>query len=553
MDNIKQQIGLPENAVIEYKSAKGGLPASLWETYSSFANSNGGIIVLGVKEKNGLLTPDNLTEEQLNVYKKNFWDIVHNRAKVSATIVSENDVTIEHWQSSSILVISVPRAQYTDRPVFLNHNPFGNTYIRNNEGDYLCSDEEVRIMFADAQALQHPHDAEILPNFTMEDIDLASVRAYRQRFSLRRPGHPWNEIDDMAFLRKINAYSSDRKTKEEGFTRAGVLMFGKYASITDRYCAPWYFPDYQEWLGEDASQRWTDRIYPDSTWEPNLYQFFHRVYTQAAQSLPTKFALKGIERIDDTSAHVALREALVNTLVHCNYAIQGNILIKRISNGFIMRNPGRMLVSVEDFYAGSHSTCRNPLIQNMFALLGYGEHAGSGADIIVKGWMSYGWDQPTIQESVHPEETTLSMMMGQFHVKMIPDELNVPSNVPSNVPGNVPSNVPSFTPNVSRVSLHLSLACPIMKESDLKKAVKVIVALHDSDMSTQTIMSLVGDSNRSRVRKNIITPLINSDLIAYTLAENPNSPTQTYRLTELSQSLLKTPDYITDPQSLNIQ
>ena len=553
MDNIKQQIGLPENAVIEYKSAKGGLPASLWETYSSFANSNGGIIVLGVKEKNGLLTPDNLTEEQLNVYKKNFCDMVHNRAKVSATIVSENDVTIEKWQDSSILVINVPRAQYTDRPVFLNHNPFGNTYIRNNEGDYLCSDEEVRIMFADAQALQHPHDAEILPNFTMEDIDIPSVRAYRQRFSLRRPGHPWNEIDDLAFLTKINAYSSDRKTKEEGFTRAGVLMFGKYASITDRYCAPWYFPDYQEWLGEDASQRWTDRIYPDSTWEPNLYQFFHRVYTQAAQSLPTKFALKGIERIDDTSAHVALREALVNTLVHCNYAIQGNILIKRISNGFIMRNPGRMLVSVEDFYAGSHSTCRNPLIQNMFSLLGYGEHAGSGADIIVKGWMSYGWDQPTIQESVHPEETILSMMMGQFHVKKIPDELNVPSHVPSNVPSHVPSNVPSFTPDISRVSLHLSLACPVMKESDIPKAVKVIVALNDSDMSMQAIMSLVGDTNRSRVRQNIVAPLIKKGFIAPTVSDKQTSPDQTYRLTELSQSLLQTPDYITDPQSLNLQ
>ena len=181
----------------------------------------------------------------------------------------------------------------------------------------------------------------------------------------------------------------------------------------------------------------------------------------------------------------------------------------------------------------------------MFALLGYGEHAGSGADIIVKGWMSYGWDQPTIQESVHPEETTLSMMMGQFHVKMVSNELNVPSNVPS--------YVPSFTPNISRVSLHLSLACPFMKESDLTKAVNVIVALHDGDMSMQAIMSLVGDSNRSRVRKNIVAPLIKVDLIAPTVSDKQTSPAQTYRLTELSQSLLKTPDYITDPQSLNIQ
>ena len=551
MDNIKQLIGLPENAVIEYKSAKGGLPASLWETYSSFANSNGGIIVLGINEKNGHLTSDNLTEDQLLAYKKNFWDIVHNRAKVSATLVTENDVTIEHWQGSPILIINVPRAQFTDRPVFLNHNPFGNTYIRNNEGDYLCSDEEVRIMFADAQALQYPHDADILPSFTMDDIDIASVRAYRQRFSLRRPGHPWNEIDDMAFLMKIKAYCSDRNTKEEGFTRAGILMFGKYGSITDRYCAPWYFPDYQEWFGDDSAQRWTNRIYPDSTWEPNLYQFFHRVYTQAAQSLPTKFALKGIERIDDTSAHVALREALVNTLVHCNYAIRGNILIKRISNGFIMRNPGRMLVSVEDFYAGSHSTCRNPLIQNMFSLLGYGEHAGSGADIIVKGWMSYGWERPKIVESVHPEETTLSMMMGQFHVRIQKNELDVPGNVPSHVPSNVPSNVPSKALEISRLAAHLSYAIPTMTQTNQSKALNVLQTLDKRELSTHDIMELIGDSNRSRVRKNIITPLVSSGLINYTLAENPNSPTQTYQLTELSQSLLKTPDYITDPQSLN--
>ncbi|WP_020158778.1 AlbA family DNA-binding domain-containing protein [Methylobacter marinus] len=52
---LLNQLDLGEDQEIEFKSADGGLPKSLWETLSSFANSEGGYLVLGVQEKKGKL------------------------------------------------------------------------------------------------------------------------------------------------------------------------------------------------------------------------------------------------------------------------------------------------------------------------------------------------------------------------------------------------------------------------------------------------------------------------------------------------------------------
>ena len=69
---IRNLIKESENCELEFKSAKGGFPESFWETFSAFANTNGGIIVLGIKHKDKKYIPDNLTEEQINIYKKRF-------------------------------------------------------------------------------------------------------------------------------------------------------------------------------------------------------------------------------------------------------------------------------------------------------------------------------------------------------------------------------------------------------------------------------------------------------------------------------------------------
>ena len=408
---IEQLCQLRESTEVEFKSAKGGFPGSFWETFSAFANTNGGMIVLGVKEKDGHFIPDGLDAEAVDKYRKQFWNEAHNKSRVSAALLVEGDIELFECKQSNhqILIFHIPRAPYDVRPVYLTQNPFGNTYKRCHEGDYRCSNQQVRRMFADADHALHPADARILPGYSMDDLDMPTLAQYRQRFRLRQENHAWNALSDIEFLKRLGAYRIDRETSEEGFTIAGLLMFGKTESITDGACCPWYFVDYREVLTSDADERWTNRVYPDGNWSANLYQFFYRVYPLITQMLSVPFRLEGVERVEETSLHKAVREALVNTLVHADYQQRGNIVVIRKLNELIFKNPGTLLISIEDYYEGGYSVCRNPNLQKMFMMLGGGERAGSGTDTIVRGCADYHWALPVLQEDTRKDMVVLSL------------------------------------------------------------------------------------------------------------------------------------------------
>ena len=191
-----------------------------------------------------------------------------------------------------------------------------------------------------------------------------------------------------------------------------MLMFGKTNSITDPECCQEFFPDYREHLSDDLQVRWTNRIYPDGTWEANLYQFFTRVLPLLQHALPVPFSLDNNQmRNNTTTAHVALREAFANSLIHAAYTVRGNIVIDRYFDRIVLSNPGTMLISMEEYYEGGHSVCRNPVIQKMFVFLGIGEKGGTGADVIAKGWKDNGWSIPTVEEKSNPDriETCLKL------------------------------------------------------------------------------------------------------------------------------------------------
>ena len=495
-----------ETSEVEFKSARGGLPASLWASYSAFANTNGGTIVLGVQEKNGRLALDGLTEEAVTRYKKNFWDCVHNKGKVSVCLPREEDVRVEEVDGSYVLLCEIPRAGYDLRPVYITTNPFGNTYRRNHEGDYLCTDAEVRRMFADADHDRHPQDGRILAGYRLErDIDMETLRQYRQTFASLQPTHPWVGLDDMDFLKKIGAYTTEYETGKEGFTLAGVLMFGKYDSIINNSGDPMYFVDYRERIGTDNPRmRWTNRIYPDGTWEANLYQFYVRVYNRLIQVLPRPFMQKDDLRLEETPAHDAVREALINCIIHQDLNAVGNIVVERTDEAIVFKNPGMMLVSKQQYFEGGHSVCRNPILQKMFMRLGRAEKAGSGVDKIVNGWKYLGWTVPTVEEVTRPDYVVLTMPVENEVEKAVQEN---PTRKPDK---KTRQENPTRKPD----------------KKDLRMRDISVFCLEPKSLSE--ILSFLGLKDRENLMHVYIGPMIKEGMLAMTDPENPTSRKQQY-------------------------
>ena len=395
------------------RDGKGELPKNIWETYSAFANSDGGLILLGAKErKDHSIEPVGIGDIQK--LESDLWNLANSKQTVSVNLLSQSDVSRVEVGGKVLLAISVPRAGRKERPVFCKGNPLGGTFRRNFEGDYKCSREEVRRMMADAD--DRPRDGSVLEHFGMDDIDEESINAYRNLFRSGKPNHPFLEGDNQRLLTQLGGWGKDRQTGTEGLTLAGLLMFGKRRSILDRL--PYYNLDYRE-LPDASIQsgtRWLDRINVDGTWPGNVFFFFQKVFRKLVADLKVPFQLdeQRLQRKDETPVHEALREALVNTLIHADYTGTTGIRVFKKPDGFEFINPGGLRVPLPLIWSGGRSDCRNPAMQVMFQMLGFGEKAGSGFPRITNAWAEQHWRLPEIEENIPLDETTLRLSVASL-------------------------------------------------------------------------------------------------------------------------------------------
>ncbi|HBA69662.1 MAG TPA: AAA family ATPase [Lachnospiraceae bacterium] len=436
--------------------AEGGLPNSLWDTYSAFANCYGGVIILGVKEdKDGNWHTTGL--KNVAKLKKDFWDTLNNRKKVSINLLKDGDVETFSVAGTDdvIMVIWVPSAKREQKPVYINDDLFGGTFRRNWEGDYHCTRLQVKTMLRD-QA-EETMDMEVLDEAEMEALNQDSIRGYRNSHKSFKPGHPFERLDDNEYLRVIGAAGLSKEDKRLHPTAAGMLMFGNEYDIVRHF--PEYFLDYRE--NPDTVVRWTDRLQSSSgEWSGNLFDFYFRVYNKMIKDIKVPFKMQGGFRIDDTPVHRALREALANCIINT------------------------------DFYGKSDP--RNKSLMKMFNLIDIGEHAGSGVPNIFNVWEDEGWEEPVIKESFDPDRTSLIL-------KFIKKQAIKTSGKKQAVKTSEKKQAAKTGKNIKEIRLYLQ-KCETAKTSDIAELLGLSMARTRVILSEMNDVEALGTNRTRRYR-----------------------------------------------------
>ena len=425
-NTVKKILQKGERVTLECKRAKSEVPKSVWETYSAFANTVGGYILLGIeevsKEKDAKKRFKIVGVDDSQKIIADIWNTL-NSDKVNENILVDSDVEVIETNGVPLVCIHVPQADWRIKPIYLNGNVYKGTYRRNHEGDYHCAERQVRAMIRDS--FEEGNDGMLLEHYDLNDIDLDTLHRYRTLFQFRNDGHVWNDVDDKTFLKNLGGYIVDRATGKEGLSMAGLMMFGKGLSIQERFAN--FRMDYLDFCNLIGDERYSDRLTYDGRWENNIYQFFSRVLPKVTADLPRPFRMEGVQRVDDTPQHKAVREAFTNAIIHSDLQMDSGILrIEKHDNKLCFRNPGLLRLPIETIFEGGNSKARNPKIQNMLRMVGFGENVGSGFPTIIAAWKEAGWGEPELKNKIELDEVELVLPLPDNNET--PEEKIIPQN-----------------------------------------------------------------------------------------------------------------------------
>lgn len=381
-----------ENQYIEYKKNSTSLSKDIWESIAAFSNVEGGVIVLGVDEQ---ATSDNKSKFVItgvsNTHKilDEFWSNIDEILNINT--LTNKDVKVIQVKEKTVIEITVHEAKENQKPVRANGTPF----IRKGAVDIKARGEDLKMLLVNTATNL---DTDVLQNYWIEDLDIDSIKKYKEELVSREQYSNYKDLPLENFLRKIGVISKDYNGDgNSGITIGGLLFFGKNNAIIHKF--PYFQLDYMDQSRPNVD-RWLNRI-SSVTDNLNIYSFYNATMNAIITTVNNRFELDSkMNRIDTAgSMIVAIREALLNMLMHANYYQKEPLRAIAGINYYEFSNPGKMLVPVETFFSTNQSSSRNPIISKLFVQLGKSERAGHGGEKIYESALINNYRKPEIKSN----------------------------------------------------------------------------------------------------------------------------------------------------------
>ena len=394
-DALDRYIQAGEGISVEFKRCGSQPGTDTFETICSFANRQGGSVLLGVRDDG---TVEGVPEASALNIERNISNVTSNPNLFNVSPLVEFE-RLHDTEGRLVIRVWVPMGPslYTFK---------GAVYDRVADADVrVRGDAQITAMMARKQG--YYSERTVYSWVTEDDLEIGLLDAVRDALRANDADHPWLALSDGEFLRAARLYGRDQLTGERGFNLAAVALLGKEDAILD--VMPLYRTD--AILRRVETDRYDDRLICRS----NLIRAYDELVGFCEKWLPDSFVLDGGQR--KSARDVIVRELVCNCLIHREFVSPHIARITIDREGIRTDNASRALFAGPVTLESLDPTPKNPIIANFFTQMGRSEELGSGTRNLYKFSRLYTGKNPVLEDGDQftafvPVPPVMASMMG---------------------------------------------------------------------------------------------------------------------------------------------
>lgn len=365
-----------EGVSVEFKRCGSRPESDTFETICSFANRQGGSILLGVLDDGSV---EGVSEGAALSIERNISNVTSNPDLFNVSPLVEFERLCD---SEGRLVIRVWVPMGPSLYMFK-----GSVYDRVADADVrVRSDAQIASIVARKQG--YYSERTVYPWVTEDDLEMSLLDPVREALRANDANHPWLSLSDGELLRAARLFGRDQLTGERGFNLAAVALLGKEDTILD--VMPLYRTDAV--LRRLDPDRYDDRLVCKS----NLVRAYDELVDFCEKWLPNPFALDDGQR--KSARDVIVRELVCNSLIHREFVSSHIARIEIDNDGIHTKNASRALFAGPVTLESLDPTPKNPIIANFFTQMGRSEELGSGTRNLYKFSRLYTGRDPILED-----------------------------------------------------------------------------------------------------------------------------------------------------------